>query len=405
MNISNKILYDKINELLKNYLSDLQLQNFSNEIDSIRVPDFSDQKQEDVNKVNFRDIEARNLIDKTITFAEKNLKEDDYHQLLFDLASILSESDDINISEEILINLINVIKTDRLRAESMLTLADILIRKSFWDKSIILIIKAREIFGNLNDKIGLAKCENLCGTYYGERGEIISARNHFINSLNLLDENRDDNLAAKIESNLAILEIIRGNYEAANKYFNSAIVKFEKVGEFKRIACQRHNLGMMYLEQKEFDRAIKEFENAIELSSNKQYQILLTISYLGKANALALLRENKKALEFCYKAMDIAIKIEDRLTIADIYRVIGIIERNYKHYDLAEKYLNISLRLNDEIKNRLNNAETSYELGLLCSESGNESEKSDWLQKALKYYEEIKASQKVSHITGLLSPA
>ena len=94
--------------------------------------------------------------------------------------------------------------------------------------------------------------------------------------------------------------------------------------------------------------------------------------------------------------MDVAIKIEDRLTIADVYRVIAIIEKNYKHYDLAEKYLNISLRLNDEIKNRLNTAETSYEFGLLYKESGNNKEKDDWLKKALKYYEEIKAVQKVN---------
>ena len=405
MKISNKILLSKINLLLKHYLNDSQMQDFSNEIDTITFPGFTYTEQEETNKINHRDIEARNLIDKTISFVEKKLEKNNYQKLLFELGSTLSECDEINVAEEILTNLINDVKTDHLKAESLLTLADILIRKSFWDKSIILIVKARKLFEDLNDKIGIAKCENLCGTYYGERGEIVSARNYFINSLNLLDENEDDNLAAKIESNLAILEIICGNYEAAKKYFTRAIDKFEKVGEFKRIAIQRHNLGMMYFEQRMYERAIVEFDGVITIASDRLYQTLLAISYLGKANSLALMNNNKAGLEFCYKAMDVAIKIEDRLTIADVYRVIAIIEKNYKHYDLAEKYLNISLRLNDEIKNRLNTAETSYEFGLLYKESGNNKEKDDWLKKALKYYEEIKAVQKVNHISGLLSPA
>ncbi|MEJ2104198.1 MAG: hypothetical protein P8X47_06430 [Ignavibacteriaceae bacterium] len=399
----NKILYDKITLLLRKYLISSQLLDYSNEIEAISLLKSFDQKPEELLEVNLKDVAARKLIDKTISFANENLSTENYQKSLYDLASMLAECEEMNISEEILTNLINDVKSEQLKAESLLVLADILIRKSFWDKSIILIVQAKELFEDLNDTVGVAKCENLCGTYYGERGEIVSARNHFINSLNLLNENEDDKLAANIESNLAILEIVCGNYDTAKKYFTRAINKFEKLGEYKRIAIQRHNMGMMYLNQKTYDRAIVEFDSVISLATNKQYHTILAISYLGKANALALMNKNKEGLEFCYKAMDIAIRIEDRLTIADVYRVFGIIERNFKHFDLAEKYLNISLRLNDEVKNRLNTAETSYEFGLLYNESGNNKGKEDWLKKALIYYEEIKAAQKVNHITELLA--
>ena len=399
----NKILYDKITLLLRKYLNSSQLLDYSNEIEAISLLKSFDQKPEELLEVNLKGVAARKLIDKTISFANENLSTENYQKSLYDLASMLAECEEMNISEEILTNLINDVKSEQLKAESLLVLADILIRKSFWDKSIILIVQAKELFEDLNDTVGVAKCENLCGTYYGERGEIVSARNHFINSLNLLNENEDDKLAANIESNLAILEIVCGNYDTAKKYFTRAINKFEKLGEYKRIAIQRHNMGMMYLDQKTYDRAIVEFDSVISLATNKQYHTILAISYLGKANALALMNKNKEALEFCYKAMDIAIRIEDRLTIADVYRVFGIIERNFKHFDLAEKYLNISLRLNDEVKNRLNTAETSYEFGVLYNESGNNKGKEDWLKKALIYYEEIKAAQKVNHITELLA--
>ena len=150
MKESNKILYDKVNNLLKKYLNTSQLQNYSNELDAISLPKFFNQKQE-FKEVNFKDVAARKLIDKTISFAKENLDTSKYQNLLYDLASMLAECEEMNISEEILTHLINDVKADQLKAESLLVLADILIRKSFWDKSIILIVLVTEIFGDLND--------------------------------------------------------------------------------------------------------------------------------------------------------------------------------------------------------------------------------------------------------------
>ena len=224
MKTTNKILFEKISTMLKSYLKFSQLREFLGDAESISFSEiefptnYSD--REEKRDINLRDIKARNFIDKTITYAERNLGIEDYQKLQFDLSLILAECDEMNIAEEILTNLINNVKTEpHIKAESLLALADILIRKSFWDKSIVLIVQARELFGDLNDSIGMAKCENMSGTYYGERGEIISARNHFVNSLNLLKEKEDSKLEARIESNLAILEVICGNCDIANKYF------------------------------------------------------------------------------------------------------------------------------------------------------------------------------------------
>jgi hypothetical protein len=58
--------------------------------------------------------------------------------------------------------------------------------------------------------------------------------------------------------------------------------------------------------------------------------------------------------------------------------------------------------MNITLKNTLNIAETSFELGLLSDEIGNESEKTDWLQKSLRYYSDIDATEKVTMIEELL---
>ncbi|HDZ58881.1 MAG TPA: tetratricopeptide repeat protein, partial [Ignavibacteriales bacterium] len=167
----------------------------------------------------------------------------------------------------------------------------------------------------------------------------------------------------------------------------------------------RHNIGMLYLEKREYEKASKEFGNAILVAIKGNYPTVLTISYLGKANALLKLNALEDSYEYCYKALEIAIRIEDKLTIADVYRVIGTIERKLKHYNAAVMYLDISLQMNLRTENKLNTAETSLELALMYDETGDAQEKINCLNKAQQYYTEINAVEKVKLIDELLEPA
>ena len=124
--------------------------------------------------------------------------------------------------------------------------------------------------------------------------------------------------------------------------------------------------------------------------------------YIAKSQVLIAMDAIYYATGFADKALDISHSIDDKLTTADIYRVKGIIERRMKNYNAAETFLLNSLRMNISLKNTMNIAETSFELGLLSDEIGNESEKTDWLQKSLHYYSDIDATEKVTMIEELL---
>jgi len=405
----NEILLEKINLLVEEFINHPQISASQGEIEpkSILKDYISTSHLDDIfhSDLDYEKIRERKIIDGSISFAENNLCKNDCHKFLLELSRIFTECNKMAAAEDVLTNLIDKVSSDYLKAELLAALADIFIRKSKWDISIALINQAKDIYANSNDNLGIAKCENLLGTSYGERGELLISKNHFTNGLKLLSENPDEKLSAELETNLAIIENTCGDFAKAKEHFYNALNKFEKIDDPKRIAELRHNVGMLFLEQKEYKQAINEFENAIALSLKENYSTVLGVSYLGKADALLSLNDNERALEYCYKAMDIAIKIEDKLTIADVYKVIGTIERNQKHYDSADKYLNISLRLNDELENRLNTAETSFEYGILSDKNGNDSEKTDRLKKALEYYSEVKAAEKVAMIEEMLAIA
>ena len=63
------------------------------------------------------------------------------------------------------------------------------------------------------------------------------------------------------------------------------------------------------------------------------------------------------------QAMEIACKLNDTLSIADIYRVKGIIQSNLNNFELSEEFFENSVRLNDDFESKYSKAESSQELG------------------------------------------
>ena len=355
------------------------------------------------NKQSNENINRRQIIDKIITTAKNNLDTDTYSRFLLGVANTLAESELIHLAEEILITSLGDVKKDYYYAESLLALADIYIRKAYWINSLSLIKQAKEIFARINNVNGMARCENLTGILYGEKGDLIKSRAHFNTSKNLLDHDSDKKFIAQIESNMAIIENIIGNFIKAEKYFNEALINFEILNDLKNLADTRHNLGMFYFERKEYSKALIEFEKSIEIGLKENYPSILAISYIAMANTFLALKKYDKASEYAYMAMDTAIKIDDKLTIADVYRILGILGKKSHRFDIAESFFQTSIRLNDELDNKLNSAEASLELGLLFLECGQESEKNHWLQKSLKYYSGVGAVDKVKLIGKFLN--
>ncbi len=58
--------------------------------------------------------------------------------------------------------------------------------QAYWEECEFYISEATRIFASLSSKSGLAKCENMLGTFYGEKGEFDKAQKHLENALVLL---------------------------------------------------------------------------------------------------------------------------------------------------------------------------------------------------------------------------
>jgi tetratricopeptide (TPR) repeat protein len=100
--------------------------------------------------------------------------------------------------------------------------------------------------------------------------------------------------------------------------------------------------------------------------------------------------------------MEIAHKVNDKLSIAEVYKVKGIISRNRKQYEVSENSLLTSYRINKELGNQLNLAETAQELGILYKLK-RDAEKSDqYFTEALSYFRKINAVTDIQEVEKLI---
>ena len=399
---------EEIKNLLSNYVDEKELSSFINKFevnDSVKnsstemINNFYAQQL----KIEYSFGKDRMQIDRTITFAQKNLPTEKYLELLKKLAQLCISNGKLSFATEILIKLLKQSSNDKEKADSHLLLSDVFSRRADWNKSIEALEKANELFVKTGNRNGNSKCENMLGVIYGEKGNITEAQKHFEKCYELLDRGEERELVASIESNLGIVMNIQGKYEKAAFYFEKALLYFETVKDFRRIAELRQNIGMLYFNKNEHEAAIEEIDKSIEIALDKKLMPVLALSYLSKSNLLLALNDDDAALAFANKALEISHLIDDKLSIADIYRTKSLIERKIRNFRQAENYLQSSLRLNSNSGNNLNSAEAKMELGELYGEMEMKEDREKMLNESLKQYNELNIIDCARKVESLLS--
>jgi tetratricopeptide (TPR) repeat protein len=408
MRISYNKFEHELNSFLKAYLED---ESFDHLKDRLNLPESEidttsgkiNEFYRDQLQIDSHQSKDRIRVDRIITFSEKRLKHEKFCKFLNELAHICLSEGKLDLASEIFRKSKKLTDDDQTKAESLLGLADIFSRRAKWNRSIEITKSAKSLYKLLGDNRGLARCENILGTIYGELGDIITAKKCFLTSLSLINREEDFDLAANLYSNLGIVFNIQGYNSDAINHLNKALAIYNKIGNDKNTSEVNLNIGIVNLDYGNFPAALTALDAAIEIAKNSQFLSTLCLSYHVKAQVLIRLNDFYYASEFVNKALEMSHKLDDRVTVADIYKVKGIIERNLGNYSASETYLLNSLRINESINNELNIAETSYELGLLYEKMNDSSLKNSYLKKSKTYYKNIESSVNVEKIDSVLS--
>ena len=408
MRISYNKFEHELNSFLKAYLEDKSFDYLKDRLD---LPELdADSTTEKINEfyreqlqIDDHQSKDRVRIDRIITFSEKRLQPEKLCKFLNELAHICLSEGKLDLASEIFRKSKKLTNDNHTKAESLLGLAEIYSRRAKWIRSLETINNARSIYKLLADDRGLARCENILGTIYGELGNIIEAKKHFLTSLSLINRDEDLELAANLYTNLGIVYNIQGFNSDAINNLNKAQTIYNRIGNVKSASEVDLNLGIVNLDYGNFPAALIALDRAIETAKNSQFISTLCLSYHVKAQVLVKLNDFYYASEFATKALEMSHDLDDRLLVADIYKVKGIIERNLGNYKVSETYLLNSLRINESANNELNLAETSFELGVLYEKMNDSPLKNSYLRKSKEYYNSIESPLNVKRIESILA--
>lgn len=406
-----KIKYSKfehqVNDSLKEYLADdsydqlmerLGVTETSTDIVSEKINEFYKEQL----KIDKHDSRDRVRIDRIITFSEKILEPEKFCNLLLQIANICLQEGKLDLANEIFRKANKQSVNNLTKAESILGIADIMSRKAKFSTSIDHTNEAKALFKSVSDFRGLAKCENLLGIVQGELGDILKAKKHFLTSLSLIKSDEELELAANLYTNLGIVYHIQESHKDSVVHLNKALSFYKTLGRQKNVCEVSLNLGLVLFETKEYEAAINILNETIETAKSHQLLPILTLAYLAKAQVLIQLNDFHYASEFADAAFTLSHDLDDKLSLADAYKVKGIIERYLENYKASETYLLNSLRINRSLYNELNIAETSFELGLLYEKMNDFQAKTSNLNKSKEYFNTIGATSKVAIIEELL---
>jgi len=398
----------ELNSFLKAYLED---ESFDHLQEKLNWPEFeSDSTSQTINEfyqeqlhIDNHQSKDRVRIDRIITFSQKRLSPEKFSNFLIELAHICLSEGKLDIAFEIFKKSNKLTNNDNTKAESLLGLADIFSRRAKWTNSLDTLKKAKSIFKSIVDNRGMAKCENIFGTIYGELGDISKAKKHFLTSLSLIDRDKDLDLAASLYTNLGIVNNIQGYYDDALNHLNKALNIYTKLNNHKNASEVRLNIGIVNLDSGNFNEAITALDTTIEIAKVGHFNTTLCLAYHLKSQVLIKLEDFFYASEFANKALEMSHNLSDRLAVADIYKVKGTIERHLGNYKIAETNLLTSLRINESFNNQMNAAETAFELGLLYEKMNDAYQKNSYLTKAKDYYKKIESMVNVERIDAMLA--
>ncbi len=396
MENKNSDIVKDLKNLIGNYLTDDDSKELFDELkadDCLSDFEISELDESQIEFEILNGVDLRLLVDAMITLGEKQLQDEKHYDFLLDLSQLMFYAGETAFSLEIAEYLLSMLE-DKNNFQSTEAETNLMISKIFWAQAQWkdcnhYVEEARRIFLSISSEPGIAKCENMLGTLYGEKGEFDIAQKHLENALEYLKEDDDTLSRAMILTNLGIINTINGDFQKAIWNYKTSIEKLDKLSDARRLSRVYHNVGMLYTRMEKYDDALDEFNKCISLSIENNYLSNCAIAYIGKAFIYTKLKNPQLADAYTDKSMEIAYKINDTLSMADIYKIKAMIQSDMENFQLSEELFENSIRLNKDMENKLNEAESSAELGKLLDETERSEDAKQFLDSANHYFSKL----------------
>ncbi len=159
---------------------------------------------------------------------------------------------------------------------------------------------------------------------------------------------------------------VSGNKEEALVYLRTVRAKYEEQKDANNLSNTLNRIGSIYKEWGLLDEAMRFFVKALKIAENSNV-IICQERIAQSCNNIGLLykdlQEYDKAYEYCFRALNYYKKTNNQKLIAYTLNNLGLIHKWLKQYDKAISYFNESLSIKKELNDKISIANNIGNIG------------------------------------------
>ena len=345
--------------------------------------------------------------DTIVLNASEYLKEKDYVVLLYDVSEISISFSEMEKAQRLLHIIVTKLKNhanNLLLAKAHQKLGDISFYRNNWVTTLRQYKKSLALFTKLNNNEGLAHINSSMGSALVEQGDIMKGEKLLTKAKTIAKRARLDALLINITSNLGNVYSIRGIWDKAMASYKESLSLIGRKRDDAKRSLLYLNMAIILKARGEYEKALENFQTSIKLSSLANDPYAKGLSYLEEADLYCRKGDFAAGTALATTAFRIFSALGDRLSVAEVYKVFGIINRQNKRYDTALSYLENSKRINEDYDNPLNLGETMIEIAKLHGMKGGENDKArESAKSAILCFKRIHADVKVTEAEKMLA--
>ena len=346
----------------------------------------------------FRDID----FDTIVHFAKKYAEDPQYLRFLYEVSEISIRFGELERGDRLLRYLVSsrkVGKDTAFLAKVQQNLGNVAFYRNEYGSAVKYYQKSLGLYSDLGDLKGIACLKNAIGATHVEQGKLGDGEKLFKEARDIATMENYGEYLSKTNMNLGNIYHMNGKFDDSIQCYQKALeVVQENGGQADAIAPIYNNIALAYKSKGEYGKALEYLDKSLSLSKETNDLYTKAFSYLFQSEIYCYQKDHSRSMALVTSAFSIFSEIGDRLSMAEAYKILGMVNRDSKRYDIAESYFENSIRINERYNNLLNLAEAQIELSRLYQVTGDKSKTKKYLQQPLKIYQKMEAHNRAESV-------
>jgi tetratricopeptide (TPR) repeat protein len=278
------------------------------------------------------------------------------------------------------------------RAQIILKIALIQSAQGMLEEARVTGTQAARIFKKLNDMQGMAQCYEVMGSLAERRGNFRIAKDWMRYACEAWRGVGSEIRTAEVNAKLGHLCYVTGDHENAAVHFQEAISIDEALGNDMKVSAGLRRLGMLALDQEQFDVSEKLFLDAKDICKRLGDNVGLSRCTHQLGHLFERMGRFDDALEWHAQSYEVKTNLGDRLGMATSRHHMGNTHLMKKDYDEAIRCYQEALEIEEDEGDKQGMANTLLQMGEVANDQHRYEDAVFFFAAARSFYEEAEAA-------------